>query len=315
MNIMGLEYLGNSDKVQQAIIESENVAVSKAQVLIIGESGTGKKSLAKLIHDRSTRAENNLLYVDCSESHKVVENKILGHRDPESGKFIKGVLENGNKGTVVFLNIEYFNEKFQKKIVQIFKDLLDYDLDVRIIATTSKNLSKLVGVGKFTRELYNFFSTTQVYLPPLRDRKDDIDYLINLNLNSFCSEKSLEIPTISLKAIDKLRNHFWSSNSLELKNVIENTLTQVKDNIIDIDDLIIGERKSSNYIEEEDGLDDDIKLMSLKEAEKLLIKKALIHTSENRTQAAKILGVSIRTLRNKINEYRSDGSNYFLNLR
>ena len=112
---------------------------------------------------------------------------------------------------------------------------------------------------------------------------------------------------------NKISSFYWAHNVAELKSVIENTVANVTDGIIDINAIELGERKAE--AESTDSNDDGLKLMSLKEAEKLLIKKALIHTSENRTQAAKILGVSIRTLRNKINEYRNDGSTYFVNLR
>ena len=113
--------------------------------------------------------------------------------------------------------------------------------------------------------------------------------------------------------MNKISNFYWAHNVAELKNVIEGSMSNVQNGQIDVNAVELGEKKAEAQTQEAD--EDGFRLMSLKEAERLLIKKALIHTSENRTQAAKILGVSIRTLRNKINEYRTDGNNYFVNLR
>ena len=114
-------------------------------------------------------------------------------------------------------------------------------------------------------------------------------------------------------AMSKILNHYWTHNVYELKSVIENSVAENESGNLSEEDLAIGVKKAISQITEEDN--EGIRLMSLKDAEMLLIKKALIHTSENRTQAAKILGVSIRTLRNKINEYRNVGTVYFVNLR
>ena len=114
-------------------------------------------------------------------------------------------------------------------------------------------------------------------------------------------------------ALQKILSHYWTHNVQELKAVLENSVNNGDGTTLSEADLEIGEKKAVSLITDEDN--EGIRLMSLKEAEKLLIKKALIHTSENRTQAAKILGVSIRTLRNKINEYRGAGNAYFVNLR
>ena len=111
----------------------------------------------------------------------------------------------------------------------------------------------------------------------------------------------------------KIVGHYWTHNVKELKAIIESTLQNIEGEVITEELLEIGEKKAVNIISDDDS--EGIRLMSLKEAERLLIKKALVHTSENRTQAAKILGVSIRTLRNKINEYRNEGNSYFVNLR
>ncbi|MBT4790039.1 MAG: hypothetical protein HON90_00585, partial [Halobacteriovoraceae bacterium] len=127
------------------------------------------------------------------------------------------------------------------------------------------------------------------------------------------TEHKKEAVTFTEEAMTKIASFYWAHNVAELKSVIESTIANSTTNTIDVTAIEIGEKKAETVANDMD--EDGMRIMSLKEAERLLIKKALIHTSENRTQAAKILGVSIRTLRNKINEYRGDGNNYFVNLR
>jgi two-component system response regulator FlrC len=305
--------VGNHPKFVKALEFAQNVAVTKAPVLVVGESGSGKKSFCQFVHSSSVRTSAEFLNVDCSQDAKTVENQILGYRDEETGSFNKGILERANGGSVILANIDALDEKFQKRLYQIIQELGDYDLDVRIMATTSKNLSKYVGAGRFYRALYTYFSGSQIVLVPLRERGADIEVLANHFASNWASLNSREAVTFSDEARNKISTFYWAHNVAELKTVIENTVANLQGNIIDLDAIELGERKAE--AESNDINDDGLKLMSLKEAEKLLIKKALIHTSENRTQAAKILGVSIRTLRNKINEYRGDGNNYFVNLR
>jgi two-component system response regulator FlrC len=312
MDTVNVELFGKDPKIQKAISIAQNVAVTKAPVLIVGEVGVGKKTLSQFIHENSNRNERGLKIVDCLLDAKEVENRILGFRDPETGRFNKGVLEEANGGTVVLANIDNLEDDFQKRLHKILNELDDYDIDIRIISTTTKNLSKLVGSGRFYRGLYTLISMNSIILTPLRERAADLERLANhFLLNS--GEKSEFGMRFEEGALGKIMNHYWTHNVHELKTVIENSAKNAQGEFLTEDDLEIGEKKSVGLINDDDG--EGIRLMSLKEAEKVLIKKALIHTSENRTQAAKILGVSIRTLRNKINEYRNNGSAFFVNLR
>lgn len=309
MDTVNVELFGKDPKIQKAISVARNVSVTKAPVLIVGETGVGKRTLAKFIHQNSNRADQPFCVVDCAASPQEVENRILGFRDDETGRFHRGVLEEANKGTVVFSNIDGIDEEFQKRLHKIFDELNDYDIDVRIIATTTKNLSKLVGTGRFYRGLYTLISSNSITLSPLRERLNDLEMLAQY----FISESGERPVELEQNAMDKILTHYWTHNVHELKTVIESSINNCENSSISESDLEIGEKKAVSLISDEDN--EGIRLMSLKEAEKLLIKKALMHTSENRTQAAKILGVSIRTLRNKINEYRTDGNVYFVNLR
>ena len=308
MNTVNVELFGKDPKIQKALSIGRNVSVTKAPVLIVGESGVGKKTLGKFIHENSNRAGGPFQIIDCSKDDKTVENAILGFRDDVTGRFNKGILEQANGGTVLFANIDAIAENFQKRLHTILTELEDYDIDIRIISTTTKNLSKLVGAGRFYRGLYMHVSTNAINLTPLRERLGDLEMLAKRIATSICGDEAIFEDGV----IDKILSHYWTYNVEELRNVLENS---VKDGetTFTLENLALGDKKPTNLISDDDS--DGIRLMSLKEAEKLLIKKALIHTSENRTQAAKILGVSIRTLRNKINEYRNGGSAYFVNLR
>lgn len=304
--------VGNHPKFIKAVEFAGNVAVTKAPVLIIGESGSGKKTFCNFIHRKSARGTGPILLVDCAQEAQAVENEVLGFRD-EEGKFNKGILERANAGTIILENIDALDEKFQKRLYQILQELGDYDLDVRIVATTTKNLSKYVGAGRFYRALYTYFSGSQISLLPLRERGTDIESLAEYFAGNFAVENNKASVTFTEEAKKKIGSFYWAHNVAELRSVIESTVANSESGEIDINAIEIGEKKAESVSNDID--DDGLKLMSLKEAERLLIKKALIHTSENRTQAAKILGVSIRTLRNKINEYRGEGTNYFVNLR
>lgn len=311
MEMIRVELFGTDARVARALEQARNLSVSKAAVLVVGENGVGKRTLGRYIHENSGRAHQPLELVDCSLPAQDVENRILGHRDNSSGRFNKGVLEVANKGTVVFANIDCLEEEFQKRLHKIINELEDYDIDVRLIATTTKNLSKLVGAGRFYRGLYSIFANNAVTIPALRERQEDLQRLARhfMAEATGVEETATEIDGV---AMDRITSHYWANNIHELKQVISSSVNN-NSSLLDESAYELNEKKSANFLGDDES--EGVRLMSLKDAEKLLIKKALIHTSENRTQAAKILGVSIRTLRNKINEYRTDGSSYFVNLR
>lgn len=304
--------IGTNPKVIKAVETAKVLAKSNVPVLVVGESGTGKKNLCQFISSSSSRGDRPFYVVDCAREISDVQNDILGHRDHE-GKFHKGVLERANGGVVVFANIDALDESFQKKLFTILNELSDYEIDIRLMATTCKNLSKYVGAGRFYRGLYTFFSASQVNLPPLRERKEDIPALTSFFADKYSNDFQIGMVQIEQPVLEKLCSNYWTHNVRELESLLENAIRNCQEGILNVTALEAGERK--NDARGIDADEDGFKLMTLRDAEKMLIKKALIHTSENRTQAARILGVSIRTLRNKINEYRVEGTSYFVNLR
>ena len=310
METVNIDVFGKDLKVQKAMEMAKSFAVITDPILIVGESGVGKKTLGQFIHENSSRRDGPFLTVDCSRNPEEVSNAILGYRNEETGKFYRGVLEAGNGGTVVFSNIDALVEKFQKRISTIFEELEDYDLDIRIITTTTRNLTKLVGTAKFYRKLYDFIGHYCIAIPPLRERVSDLKMIAKHFASQRRDGKSFEISDAAMK---KITSHYWIHNINELREVIDSSVENNSNGLISEIRLEPGEDGDIGMPLSE--RPEEIKLMSLKEAEQILIKKALLHTSENRTQAAKILGVSIRTLRNKINEYRGSGCSYFVNLK
>lgn len=168
--------VGNHPKFVKAVEFAKNLSVTKSPVLVVGESGSGKKAFCEYVHGNSSRNSAEILVVDCAQEARQVENEVLGYRDEETGSFKKGVLERANGGSVILANIDSLDEKFQKRLYQILQELSDYDLDVRIMATTTKNLSKYVGAGRFYRALYTYFSGSQIVLVPLRKEEQILKY-------------------------------------------------------------------------------------------------------------------------------------------
>ncbi len=304
--------VGTHPKFIKSLETARNVAVTKTPVLICGEAGCGKRTLGHYIHLNSVRKNAAIEVVDCSAEVEEVERRVLGYREAD-GRFQRGVLEVANGGTVIFAHIDALDESFQKRLFTILQELPDYELDVRILATTTKNLSKLVGAGKFSRPLLTYFGGAQINLMALRERGTDVELLAKTFTAEWCEETQQQAFTISPEALARLNDQAWNGNVTELRLAVRSAAAQAQDCVIDVAAFQTEVKRSEGFTSETD--EDGVKLMSLKDAEKLLIKKALVFTSENRTQAAKILGVSIRTLRNKINEYRSEGSQYFVNLR
>lgn len=301
---------GRDESIQKAIETATFQFGTSDPIIIYGEEGVGKKFFCEYIHLNSSRKDHSFKVFDCTVETKIAEDQLFGFRDRTTGRFQRGLIEKSNGGTLVFRNLDQLDIRFQSKILKIIKELVDYDIDVRFMATSTKSLSKLVRSGKLIKDFYDYFEKNAIHLLPLRERKEDIPLIIENIALEWAKESST--PTIiDPPVLDRFKDYFWSKNIEELKVTITNALNLESGTLTEK-----AVQKLQRYVSSHGSEDEkSTRLMSLKEAEKLLIKQALIHTSENRTKAAKILGVSIRTLRNKINEYKNEGASYFLNLR
>lgn len=297
-------------KMTKLLAIADSVACSRATVLIQGESGTGKELIAQYIHEKSNRARHDFVAINCAAVPEgLLESELFGH---ERGAFTGadsrkiGKFEMANASTLLLDEVSELPLHLQSKLLRVLQEneidrvggTKPIKIDVRIIAATNKNIFELVKAERFREDLFYRLNVIPIEVPALRYRGKDIEFLSAQFVESSCRKNNLPAKNLSEAAIDKLKNWTWPGNIRELQNVIERSVLLCANQIIDVNDLQI-----ENYSERgnEYGLRAG---MTVQEAERLLIVKTLEHTEQNKTQAAYMLGISIRTLRNKLNEYK-----------
>ena len=307
-DIVGVDPKTNS--VKETIIK---VADSKASVLIYGETGTGKELVASAIHYSSPRKNKVFIRVNCASlSETLLESELFGH---EKGSFTgalqkrEGRFELANGGTLLLDEISEISPKLQTKLLRVLQErefervggTRTIKVDVRIIATTNRELEREIKKGGFREDLYYRLNVLPIYLYPLRERKDDIPVLVDFFLKKYSHENSRKSRLCSPSAMKALKEYSWPGNVRELQNVVERACVMTQNEQIDIDDISlfstnIEKTTEDNHIEE---------VKTLYEQEKTAIFRALEFCSGNKSKAAQMLGVSSRTLRNKLQEYNS----------
>lgn len=293
--------------------QARGVAPSSATVLIKGESGTGKELLAAYVHQHSRHPEAPYVALNCAAlPDTLAESELFGH---EKGSFTGAVgrkigkFELAGKGTVVLDEISEMPLPLQAKLLRVLQEK-EVDLiggtrpvrvEARVVAISNVDLKKAVADGKFREDLYYRINVIPLVLPPLRERRDDIELLAHRFLKKFSQENQKDIGTIDEEAMNLLIEHDWKGNVRELENVIERAVligggTSVKPEhlLLDASD---GRSPASRNLEVKAGC-------TVRQMEKQLIFKTLREVDDNRTQAAELLGISIRTLRNKLHEYK-----------
>ena len=290
------------------------VAGTKVPVLLQGESGTGKEVLARFIHRNSPRAHKPLVAVNCAAiPDNLLESELFGH---EKGAFTGaisrkiGKFEQANGSTLLLDEIGEMSLNLQAKLLRVLQewevDRLGGNgpiaVDVRVIATTNADLLEGVRNGKFREDLYFRLSVMPLRLPPLRERKEDIPLLAEHFLKLACREHSRSIRGFTPGAMEKLEGHDWPGNVRELKNVIERAVLLASGDLVGEKDVWIEQLAGK----EPEGIPGNGG-RSLKDMERELILKTLEMEGWNRTRASAKLGISIRTLRNKLQEYRREG--------
>jgi transcriptional regulator with PAS, ATPase and Fis domain len=291
---------------------AENIAHSRASVLVTGESGTGKELLARYIHSKSPRALKRMVAINCAAVPEgLLESELFGH---EKGSFTgahqakPGKFELAHQSTLLLDEMGELPLILQSKLLRALQEgeiervggKEPIKIDVRIIATTNKDLKKLVQEGLFREDLFYRLNVIPIHIPPLRARPKDLILLAKHFVEVSSITNGIQAKELSQDAINSLLLSQWPGNIRELQNVIERTVLLSQNSIISDEDLNIQIETKNVDVPFTPG-------MTLGDAEKFLILKTLEFTSQNRTQAAKILGISIRTLRNKLSEYRKDG--------
>ncbi len=303
-----------SAKMQEVISLAVRVAESKATVLITGENGTGKEVLAKSIHFISPRKDKPFIAVNVPAlTETLLESELFGH---EKGAFTgadkmrKGRFEMADKGTIFLDEIGDIPPNLQVKLLRVLQEhqiervggTESIDIDVRIIAATNQNLEKKIKEGTFREDLYYRLNIVAVHIPPLRDRKEDILPFIEYFMNKYSKENGKENFEISKETVDLLLKYKFPGNVRELENIIERAVVLARNNIITVNDLpmTLKELKTEDA---EIHSDNNTLTEQVEALEKRLIYDALKKTNGNQTQAGKILGITERNLRYKLNKY------------
>ena len=319
---------------------TKNISKSKATVLIQSESGTGKELLAHYIHDHSERAGKPFVAVNCAASpDTLLESELFGYK---KGAFTganqdhRGEFEQAHTGTILLDEISEMALPLQAKLLRVLQEHeIDkvggkepIQVDVRVVATTNRGMLEMVESGKFREDLYFRLNVIPLALPALRERMDDLPVLVEHFLDKHSRLNKRERPTVSPETMAILRDYRWRGNVRELENVVERALLLCDGKEIKPHNLLMHSQMGKQSINQDlarattsqptsesaeeipESKDSALGIevgMSMKEAEKKLIFETLRETGGNRTKAAKILGISIRTLRNKLNEYRAEG--------
>ena len=286
------------------------IAQSDSTVLIEGESGTGKELIAHYIHDNSQRSHKPFVAVNCAAiPDNLLESELFGH---EKGSFTGasfrkfGKFELAQEGTILLDEIGEMSMTLQAKLLRVLQEFeIDrvggkepVPIDVRVISTTNIDLKKAVAENTFREDLYYRLNVIPLKVPPLRMRKGDVELLTHHFLQLHAEQNSKDIQGIDGDAMQEIRERDWPGNVRELNNTIERAVLLCQRDTIDTHDLILEEVSKPNQT------GDMLQTTTIEEMERRLIVKTLDETKGNRTHAAKSLGISIRTLRNKLKEYK-----------
>jgi DNA-binding NtrC family response regulator len=329
--------IGKSASLLRTVDLAKRVAPTSAPVLINGESGTGKELLAYLIHHNSKRAQNSYIKINCAAlSDSLLESELFGH---EKGAFTgayaqrKGRFEMAHGGTLLLDEITETPIRFQSKLLRVLEQQ-DFErvggnesvrVDVRIISTTNKDLLQEVQQGRFRRDLYYRLSGVRLFICPLRERKDDLTDLVWYFVNLYAREVQRRITRLDTNMMDILAKYHWPGNVRQLRNVVRTSLILGNGQTLSLADVSwlfdelqpLTQQKSGTYdsprIESQTSFGRNTRYNSglggvpLDQLERQAILETLQQTGGNQTKAAKVLGISDRTLRDRIHRYREEG--------
>jgi len=303
--------IGKSSHMQKILQMIDQVAATRASVLITGESGVGKELVADAIHELSNRREKPYIKVHCAAlTESLLESELFGH---ERGAFTgavamkRGRFELAHTGSLFLDEIGEISQQVQIKILRVLQDKKfervggekTQEVDVRIISATNRDLKSEIEEGRFREDLFYRLNVVNIHVPPLRERKDDIPLLVSAFLKEFSEENQKEIEGIDSKANLVLYNYNWPGNIRELRNCIESAVVMAKAPIITSDDLppTVNSGSDSDYIKIDIG-------SSLADAERDMIQATLLHENGNKSKTADVLGIGRKTLHRKIQEYK-----------
>jgi DNA-binding NtrC family response regulator len=309
------EMVGNAAALRAVYRVIEQAAPTAASVFIYGESGTGKELVAKTIHHLSGRAKHPFIAINCAAiPESLLENEIFGH---ERGAFTgamdrrPGCFELAHTGTLFLDEIAEVSPAIQAKLLRVLQERTvrrlggqrEQAVDVRLIAATNIEPTKAVQQGKLREDLYYRINVIGIAVPPLRDRPEDIPLLVESFVEEFNERNGRTIRALSPDAIRILQRYAWPGNVRELRNVIERAVILSPGDFIEADHLPTDLSGPPPPSIQSVGLTPG---MTVDEAERRLIELTLAHTRDNKTRAAEILGVTVKTLHNKLKRFRRE---------
>ncbi len=309
-----------SPVMEQLLRKAMNVAKSKATVLVQGESGTGKELLARFIHANSDRATGPFVALNCAAlPETLLESELFGHEKGAFSGAVKrkaGKFETADNGTLLLDEITEMALALQAKLLRVLQEgevdrlggSAPVRVDVRVVATTNRDVLAAVEAGRFREDLYFRLNVIPLKLPPLAARREDISYLAQHFLDHFTGEYGKKGMKFADGVVEFLENRRWQGNIRELRNLVERGILLAQGEEVTLQD-ILGEDDIPGKIDTSNPGSGVMSgnVFNLEEIEKEMVQRALSRTKGNRTHAAKLLGISVRTLRNKLAEYRRTG--------
>lgn len=309
------------DKKTEAVLKlAKQVAPSEANILLTGQSGTGKEVFSRFIHDNSKRANKKFVAVNCAAiPETLLESELFGY---EKGAFTGAVarrigkFEEASGGTLLLDEISETNVKIQAKLLRAIQEKeidriggkAPIKVDTRIIATSNRNLDECVKNGTFRQDLYYRLNVVNINIPPLKDRPDDIIVLAKHFAKKYSELNDIPLKEMTPAAEQKLLNYLWPGNVRELENTVHRAVLLSTGDKIDEDAILLDDidavinPAAGTEMSGAEFVGSTVACM-----ERNLIIDTLKHTMGNRTTAANILGISIRTLRNKLKQYQDEG--------
>ncbi len=306
------EIIGNSEAMKRLLSISDRVSQSSVNVLVTGEKGVGKQMVARRIHCRSDRGGKSFVSIDCTALPEIrLEAEIFGEESGDfSGPKLKhGLIEAANGGTLFINNIDRLSPGLQSKLVRFLTEgmtfrvngQMPYKSDIRLIVATSKNIEELIESGEFREDLYYSVNTMSLSVPSLKERLDDMEALSNFFLNLGKTREQQK--SLSPCVIKALKEYNWPGNVRELQNVMERAYILSDGIIVERDHLADSVHKVEEVNEEEEDASFNFTEMTLDELEKKHICLTLDHLGGNKTKTARILGITVKTLYNKLHSY------------
>lgn len=313
------EMVGMSTPMRRIYSLIEQVAPSSASVLITGESGTGKEVTARTLHDRSPRRDAPFVAINCSAiPEPLMESELFGH---EKGAFTgavarrQGCFELAHKGTLFLDEIAEMPASLQAKLLRVLEERKvrrvgstnEISVDVRVLAATNKNPLTAIEKGEFREDLLYRLNVITIALPALRDRKEDLPLLAQHLLDQLTEKHQRPARCFSADALATLQAHIWPGNVRELRNVIERAVIVCPDEELQRYHLAPGSLEQRAQPRTGGDIVSLTVGMTLEEVERIIVLRTLRKTGNNKTRAAELLGLSLRTLHNKLSFYRKRG--------